>query len=43
MRNDAPSWEHIAQNAVKSTQYKAKNCNGCKPQNPIYNARITQN
>jgi len=43
MRNDAPSWEHIAQNTVKSTQYKAKNCNGCKPQNPIYNARITQN
>jgi hypothetical protein len=42
MRNGAPSWEHIAQNAVKSTQYKAKNCNGCKPQNPIYNARITQ-
>jgi len=43
MRNDTPSWEHIAQNAVKSTQYKAKNCNGCKPQNPVYNARITQN
>lgn len=43
MRNDAPSWEHIAQNAVKSTQYKSKSCNGCKPQNPFYNARITQN
>ncbi len=43
MRSDAPSWEHIAQNAVKSTQYKSKSCNGCKPQNPFYNARITQN
>lgn len=43
MRNDTPSWEHIAQNAVKSTQYKSKSCNGCKPQNPFYNARISQN
>lgn len=43
MRSDAPSWEHIAMNAVKSTQYKSKSCNGCKPQNPFYNARITQN
>lgn len=43
MRNDAPSWEHIAKNAVKSTQYKSKSCSNCKPQNPFYNARITQN
>ncbi len=42
MRTGEPSWEHIAENAVKSTQYKAKNCNGCKPQNPISMVRVSQ-
>lgn len=42
MRTEAPTWDHIAQNAVKSTQYKAKSCNGCKPQNPVSSVRITQ-
>lgn len=43
MRNESPTWEHIAQKTVKSTQYKASNCNGCKPQNPFFTAKITQN
>ncbi|WP_448529792.1 caspase family protein [Raineya sp.] len=42
MRTGEPSWEHIAENAVKSTQYKAKNCNGCKPQNPVSMVRVSQ-
>jgi len=42
MRTEAPTWDHIAQNAVKSTQYKAKSCNGCKPQNPVSSVRVTQ-
>jgi hypothetical protein len=42
MRTEAPTWEHIAQNTVKSTQYKAKSCNGCKPQNPVSSVRVTQ-
>ncbi|PKQ68882.1 caspase family protein [Raineya orbicola] len=42
MRTGAPSWEHIAENAVRSTQYKAKNCNGCKPQNPVSAVRVSQ-
>lgn len=42
MRTGEPSWEHIAENAVKSTQYKAKNCNGCKPQNPVSMVHVSQ-
>ncbi|NJL13437.1 MAG: caspase family protein [Microscillaceae bacterium] len=40
LRNENPSWEHIVQNTVRSTQYKVQNCNGCQPQKPTYSLNI---
>ncbi|MDX1904712.1 MAG: caspase family protein [Thermonemataceae bacterium] len=42
MRNNDPSWDNIVSNAVKSTQYKAKSCNNCKPQNPVYYSKVAK-
>ncbi len=35
MSNEAPSWYDIVTNTTKSTQYKAKSCSDCQPQNPV--------
>ncbi|MDX2306128.1 MAG: caspase family protein [Microscillaceae bacterium] len=42
LRSNVPSWNNIVEHTVRSTQSKAKSCQGCQPQNPIYNLRITQ-
>jgi len=42
MRSEAPNWNHLIQQTLRSTQYKSKSCNGCKPQNPVFSSKIAQ-